>query len=591
MDAYREIRYVGKGAHGQCHLVMHKRTQRQYILKRIPSRGHTPEIIENESSVLRAVGTGHPNICQYKDSFIHQDDFCIVMPFYQGGDLQGLIDSRRRAGRPLASDTVLDYLLQLCLGLKHIHEKNILHRDIKPSNVFVTRANVLKIGDFGISKILGGAGALAQTGVGTPYYISPEKLRGTPYGPKSDMWSLGCLLYELCALRVPFRGKNMRDLSAKILSSPAPAVPSRYGKFISTCVKALLQKEPSKRPSAARILRTRVMQGRLLYHSTRFQRRIQDATRKKAGKKAGYRFGDDASPRDGGGARSKYGQRARKKAQVLQRRAEKDDKKPNVDARSKGKSPPRKRQAGADRVCRQQVPGAMPSEQGHPSKPIGEPHSQPRVDSKNRAAWAAPRPFEPPAGCAVVASDEGANPDVSSDDATAVVDRMRSQLQPAGPAAGVRLLSPGHYQQHQQEQHQQQQHQQQPNDHKARRRAAEAKIGGRSHAKSAKSDPKSDPTAGATNKYEEMLASKIKLTSAYLERLLGPALLYVVLGFLRHLRRDGAKTQSKTVLQMRVVEKFFLPLGQWTWDMKWECAAELVDLVEVESRLVAAYIC
>ena len=88
-----------------------------------------------------------------------------------------------------------------------------------------------------------------------------------------------------------------------------------------------------------------------------------------------------------------------------------------------------------------------------------------------------------------------------------------------------------------------------------------------------------------------MLASKIKLTSAYLERLLGPALLYVVLGFLRHLRRDGAKTQSKTVLQMRVVEKFFLPLGQWTWDMKWECAAELVDLVEVESRLVAAYIC
>ena len=118
-----------------------------------------------------------------------------------GGDLSTVVEKRKHANVRLSENEIMHWFVQICLALKHIHSLRILHRDIKASNIFLTETNCVKIGDFGISKVLQGTLEAAMTVVGTPYYMSPEVYQNKPYTLKSDVWALGCLLYELCALQ------------------------------------------------------------------------------------------------------------------------------------------------------------------------------------------------------------------------------------------------------------------------------------------------------------------------------------------------------------------------------------------------------
>ena len=93
--------------------------------------------------------------------------------------------------------------------MKHIHDRKILHRDIKGQNVFLMKNGIVKVGDLGIARVLAHTKEFAKTMVGTPYYLSPEIVANKPYGFKSDIWSLGVLLYELCALKPPFDGTSL----------------------------------------------------------------------------------------------------------------------------------------------------------------------------------------------------------------------------------------------------------------------------------------------------------------------------------------------------------------------------------------------
>jgi NIMA (never in mitosis gene a)-related kinase len=100
------------------------------------------------------------------------------------------------------------FFVQICLGVRFLYEKNVLHRDLKPENIFLTAGNRVKIGDFGISKTLETTHQKASTIIGTPQYLSPEVCEGLEYDYQSDMWSLGCILYELAALKSPFHSKS-----------------------------------------------------------------------------------------------------------------------------------------------------------------------------------------------------------------------------------------------------------------------------------------------------------------------------------------------------------------------------------------------
>jgi len=101
---------------------------------------------------------------------------------------------------------ILNWFTQICLAIKHCHDRKILHRDLKAQNIFLTENDIVKLGDFGIAKVLKNTVEHAVTIVGTPYYLSPEIIQNTPYSFKSDIWSLGVLLYEMCALKPPFNG-------------------------------------------------------------------------------------------------------------------------------------------------------------------------------------------------------------------------------------------------------------------------------------------------------------------------------------------------------------------------------------------------
>lgn len=156
---------------------------------------------------------------------------------------------------------MLNWFLQIVFALKFIHSKKILHRDLKTSNLFLSSSGVVKIGDFGISRVLHGTLESAQTIVGTPYYMSPEVCQNKPYSFKSDVWSLGCILFELCSLRHAFQAKNLLGLVCKIVKEPHDVLPNNFSSGLKKLIDSLLEKDPLSRPSCDQLLQTKFMQG------------------------------------------------------------------------------------------------------------------------------------------------------------------------------------------------------------------------------------------------------------------------------------------------------------------------------------------
>jgi len=175
--------------------------------------------------------------------------------------LAGKIKSQR--GQYLTEIQIIDWFTQICLGLKHVHDRKILHRDLKGQNIFLTKTNILKLGDFGIARVLSSTRENARTMVGTPYYLSPEIIGGKPYSFKSDIWSLGVILYELCALRPPFDASSLAFLAAKISKGQYSPIPQHFSKELKTLVATLLQVDPSKRPNTNMILKMPIVQTRI----------------------------------------------------------------------------------------------------------------------------------------------------------------------------------------------------------------------------------------------------------------------------------------------------------------------------------------
>ena len=135
-----------------------------------------------------------------------------------------------------------------------MHTRQVLHRDLKSQNVFLNRDGDIKIGDFGIARILSSPTELAQTQIGTPYYMSPELIRSEPYGMASDVWSLGCLCYEIAAGRIPWTGTSMPELLREILSGEIPALPAVYSPALQHLVESMLALDPEARPTLDDIL-------------------------------------------------------------------------------------------------------------------------------------------------------------------------------------------------------------------------------------------------------------------------------------------------------------------------------------------------
>ena len=179
--------------------------------------------------------------------------FCILMEWAPHGDFASLLVQRwaeaDAEGRKFLDEgEVMSYFVQLADGLAHLHEKRVLHRDLKPENVFVCDRSTLKIGDFGISRVLSlSVSELAQTVVGSPTYISPEIIHGQNYSYKTDVWSLGVMLYRISSNKFPFDASNLAQLALRITAGSFPPLSPKYSPLLHHLVASMLQIDPQAR--------------------------------------------------------------------------------------------------------------------------------------------------------------------------------------------------------------------------------------------------------------------------------------------------------------------------------------------------------
>lgn len=157
----------------------------------------------------------------------------------------------------------MSFFAQLLLALQHLHQRKILHRDIKTKNVFVTKENKIKLGDFGLSKMLDASTSYTASAVGTPYYLSPELCEGKSYNNKSDVWALGCLLYELCTFKHAFDATSLPALVMCIIKGEIEPITQPYSVALLEAIQLCLRKDPERRPSVDELLALPVLEAEL----------------------------------------------------------------------------------------------------------------------------------------------------------------------------------------------------------------------------------------------------------------------------------------------------------------------------------------
>ncbi|NWQ65155.1 NEK3 kinase, partial [Neopipo cinnamomea] len=252
MEEYKVLKALGEGSFGRVLLVHHRISDQKYAMKeiRLPMSSSGVENSRKEAVLLAKMK--HPNIVAYKESFEADGHLYIVMEYCDDGDLMQKIKHQR--GNLFPEDMILHWFVQICLAVKHIHDKRVLHRDIKSKNIFLTQNGKVKLGDFGSARLLAHPMSYACTYVGTPYYVPPEIWESMPYNNKSDIWSLGCILYELCTLKHPFQANSWKHLILKICKGSYSPLPSHYSYELHYLIKQMFKRNPQDRPSASTIL-------------------------------------------------------------------------------------------------------------------------------------------------------------------------------------------------------------------------------------------------------------------------------------------------------------------------------------------------
>ncbi|NWH70051.1 NEK11 kinase, partial [Piaya cayana] len=255
---YSVQRKLGNGSFGSVYLISDKKAKQGEelkVLKEISVGDLKPnETVEANLEAQLLSKLDHPAIVKFYASFVERDSFCIITEYCEGGDLDFKIQEYKESGKTFTQRQIIDWFVQLLLGVNYMHERRILHRDLKAKNIFL-KNNLLKIGDFGVSRLLMGSCDLATTFTGTPYYMSPEALKHQGYNTKSDIWSLGCILYEMCCMNHAFNGHNFLSVMLKIVEGDTPSLPDRYPSKLNAVLFSMLNKNPSLRPAAAEILK------------------------------------------------------------------------------------------------------------------------------------------------------------------------------------------------------------------------------------------------------------------------------------------------------------------------------------------------
>ncbi|CAM9367234.1 unnamed protein product, partial [Heterosigma akashiwo] len=201
IDEYEVIKPIGKGKFAIVYRAKRKADDEIVALKKISIEAMDEKQRKKTLKEVRLLQSlDHPNIVRYLDSFIHGDELIIIVEWAAAGDLKRQLRKAQERGTHFEERVIWKYFSQICEAISHMHERRIMHRDLKPANIFLTLNGEVKVGDLGLGRELSEDTLEARSKVGTPLYMSPEVLRGDGYDFKSDVWSVGCLLYELAKL-------------------------------------------------------------------------------------------------------------------------------------------------------------------------------------------------------------------------------------------------------------------------------------------------------------------------------------------------------------------------------------------------------
>ena len=241
MEQFKIINKIGEGAYSTVYTVKRIEDDKIYALKKVKIKKlNKKEQINalNEVRILASVNS--PYVIGYKESFIDESDqtLCIIMEYADDGDLYEKIKLYIKNKTTFMEHDIWRIFIQITKGLNDLHEYNILHRDLKSANVFLFRDGTAKLGDLN----------------GTPYYASPEVWKDKPYNSKSDIWSLGCVFYELIMLTTPFKAKSMKELYQKVKKGEYPPIPNNFSPKFQIIIDSILKVKPEERPDASDIL-------------------------------------------------------------------------------------------------------------------------------------------------------------------------------------------------------------------------------------------------------------------------------------------------------------------------------------------------